>query len=135
MHCHRNPREPMGKVMQKTKYTWVAVIAMLLHISLATAQESKDLLDKNGEYTGRAIAIAAVAGAQVVEMRCGVKGWIAATIKKFDKLGVHVDLNEKQDYSDTIYFATGIIKKADKIGASQWCKDTMPLLGKMLEEP
>ena len=112
------------------------MIALFWMNTLPTmAQDSTDLIDKNGEYTGRGIAFATVAAAQVAEMRCGAKGWITVAIQKFEKLGVHIDLNEKQDYSDELYFATDILKKANKIGVSQWCVNTMPTLSKLVGEP
>jgi hypothetical protein len=97
------------------------------------AQDSKDIVDSKGEYTNRGIAIATVAGAQVAEMRCGERGWIAAAIQKFDRMGLHVDVNDKEDYSNILFAASDILKKVDKIGASKWCKDTAPQLGKLIE--
>jgi hypothetical protein len=97
------------------------------------AQDSKDIVDSKGEYTNRGVAIATIAAAQVAEMRCGAKGWIIAAIQKFDKMGLHVNVNDKEDYSSILFFASDILKKADKIGASKWCKDTTPQLVKILE--
>jgi hypothetical protein len=82
--------------------------------------------------TNRALAIATVATAQVIEMRCQRTGWIAATIKKFDGMGVHVDVNEKQDYAAILYFATNILEKADKVGSLRWCKASVPGLASVL---
>jgi hypothetical protein len=110
----------------------LGVTAFVAQANLAVAQDSKDLLDANGQMTNRAIAIATVAAAQVAEMRCQRTGWIASAIKKFDGMGVHIDLNEKQDYADTIYFASGILEKANKVGSLRWCKTSLPALASVL---
>ena len=99
----------------------------------AQTQDSKDIVDSKGEYTNRGIAIATIAGAQVAEMRCGDRGWIAAAIQKFDRMGLHVDVNDKEDYSNIVFFASEILKKVEKLGASKWCKDTAPQLAKIIE--
>jgi len=93
----------------------LGVTAFVAQAGPAVAQDSKDLLDANGQMTGRVLAIATVAAAQVAEMRCQRTGWIAAAIKKFDGMGVHSDVNEKQDYADILYFATNILEKADRL--------------------
>lgn len=111
----------------------VMVAAYLLPVHLSSAQESKDLLDSKGQYTNRGIAVATIAAAQVAEMRCGAKGWITAAIQKFDRWGVHVDVNDKQDYASILFFASDILKNADEIGVSKWCRDKAPQLAKILE--
>ena len=59
-------------------------------------------------------------------------GWIAAAIKKFDGMGAHIDLDEKQDYADTKYFASGILEKANKVGPLRWGKTSVPALASLL---
>lgn len=111
----------------------VSAVASLAAVSAMAQEKSKDLLDANGQYTNRALAIATVAAAEVVEMRCLRKGWITAAVRKFDGLGVHIDVNEKQDYADILYFSTNILEKADKVGTWQWCKTIVPSLATILE--
>lgn len=105
--CSRAAGTGMARVLSIA----LGVTAFVAQAGPAVGQDSRDLLDANGQMTNRALAIATVAAAQVAEMRCQRIGWIAAAIKKFDGMGVHIDLNEKQDYADTLYFASGILEK------------------------
>jgi len=46
---------------------------------------------------------------------------------------LHVDVNDKEDYSNIVLFASDISKKAETVGMSKWCKDTAPQIAKLIE--
>jgi len=98
-------------------------VLLFLQIAPAIAQDKEPLRDENGQWTHRGIGISLVAAAQVMEMRCGLKGQMDAAIAKDASLGIVVDPNEKQDHSDIILVATAILKKADAEGAAVWCEE------------
>ena len=107
----------------------------LTHVATAASQEYKSLLGSNGKLTNRAVAISLVALAVVFEGKCHVEGWTTATIRKLDGMGMHIDLNEKQDYSDAAFFGTDIVKKANKVGLKKWCKEVAAGLAETVGMP
>ena len=102
----------------------------------AAAQEKEPLLDeKTKELTHRGLAIQFVAAAQVLEMRCGLKGEISTAIANVAEMGVVVDPNEKEDYSDIVFMATNVLTQVDRMGASVWCKNQGQKLAQFLAAP
>jgi hypothetical protein len=111
-----------------------ALMILALGLQVLPAWAQQPLVDeKTGDYTPRAIVAAMIGGAQVVEMRCGIKGQIKAALAKAESLGTPFDLSDKMDFSDAVFFATEALKKVDKIGAAKWCKDTAPKLMQLLQ--
>jgi hypothetical protein len=74
------------------------------------------------EYTPYGIAISLVAAAQVNEMNCKMKGQISLALAKVKRLGVPIDLDDKEDYSAVLFQATQIMAAARKEGSTSWCK-------------
>jgi hypothetical protein len=101
-----------------------------------SASDPLDLIDpKTHEYTPRGVIASIIAGAEVMEIRCGYKDQITAALGKANRLGMPLDLNRKEDYSDVVYFATEIIQRIDrKEGFAAWCKDKAPNMAKFLKE-
>ena len=100
------------------------------------AQDDKDLIDeKTGEYTPHGVVASMVASAQVLEMRCGYKNQITAALAKAKRLGVPLDVNDKQDYADVVFLASQLLTRLGKDGVGSWCKDKAPNLVKFLQEP
>jgi hypothetical protein len=79
--------------------------------------------EKTHEFTHRGVVVFLVVAAQVSEMRCGLKGQIAKALGAADSVNMHLDLNDKNDYSDVLFLATEIMGTAKKTGWDQWCKD------------
>ena len=91
---------------------------------------------KTGEYTPRGLIACVIASAQVSEMQCGKKGMISAALAKANRMGVPFDLNAKEDYSDVLFLGAELItmlRKENNIAG--WCKDKVPGLVKLLNEP
>jgi hypothetical protein len=90
----------------------------------ASSQGSGDILacQPEGEYTPYGIAISLVAAAQVNEMNCKMKGQISLALAKVKRLGVPIDLDDKEDYSAVLFQATQIMAAARKEGSTSWCK-------------
>jgi len=111
-----------------------AKIAVTLAVCMvsAAAAEPGDLMDeKTNELTHRGLIATTIAAAQVSEMRCGLKGQIAAALHLADTLNTPFDLNDKNDFSDVLFFATNIMGSAKKSGWDKWCKnyrDSFPKL-------
>lgn len=101
-----------------------------------TATAQLELIDpKTNEYTPRGVIASMIAGAQVMEMKCGYKDQITTALGKANRLGVPFDLNRKEDYSDVVFFATEIIQRiGSKDGFAAWCKDKAPNVAKFLKE-
>lgn len=109
---------------------------LLLQLAPAIAQDREPMLDENtNQLTHRGIVISLVATAQVEEMRCDIKGQIAAAIAKGARMGIVVDPNNKEDFADILFVASDILKKADFIGAPTWCKRVVPELSNLLNTP
>lgn len=97
-----------------------ACVAMVLFTTLALA---RDMLDENThEYTPYGIAIVLVAAAQVNEMNCSMKGQISLALAKVARMGLPIDLNDKEDYSAVVFQSTQMLIEARKIGSTEWCK-------------
>jgi hypothetical protein len=95
---------------------------------------ARDLIDeKTHEYTPYGLVISMVAGAMVSEMNCNKKGQIDLAIAKAQRLGVPIDVNDKEDYASILFFATDIKSRLQKEGAASWCKSAG--LEKLLKEP
>jgi hypothetical protein len=69
------------------------------------------------EKTPYGLSIAMIAGAQVSEMRCNKKGQIDLAIAKAQRLGVPIDVNDKEDFAAVLLQA--------RVGPSR----TMPAAG------
>jgi hypothetical protein len=103
------------------------IVAVVLSITApAVAQDSLDLVGPDGKLTDRGTAMSFVALAEVLEMRCGVTGRLDAAIQKLGSMGIHVDVNRKEDFADITFLATEIFSKAAKAGFPAWCKMAVP---------
>ena len=103
--------------MQKPLMVSVAVML------LAAPAVARDLLDeKTHEYTPYGLAISLVAAAQVNEMNCNMKGQISLALAKVKRLGVPIDLDDKEDFSAVLFQATQILAAMRKEGSTSWCK-------------
>jgi hypothetical protein len=99
-------------------------------------KDQQDLVDpKTGEYTPHGVVASMIAGAQVTEMRCGMKGQITAALAKARRLGVPFDLNQKEDYSDVVFLASQLLTRIGGDGVAAWCRDKAPDLAKFLQTP
>jgi hypothetical protein len=100
-----------------------APLALLVLVSAVSTTSAGQLMDeKTHELTNRGAIVSMVASAQVSEMRCGLKGQITKALSFADSVNIHLDLNDKNDYSDVLFFATEIIGNAKKTGWDNWCK-------------
>jgi hypothetical protein len=102
-----------------------AKIAATLAVCIVSAAvaEPGDLMDeKTNQLTNRGAMASMIGAAEVSELRCGLKGQIAAALRKADQMDMHFDLNDKVDYSDVLFFATNIMGNAKKDGWDKWCK-------------
>lgn len=110
---------------------------LLLFVLLAVpAAAQEELVDpKTGEYTPHGVVASLIAGAQVTEMRCGMKGQITAALAKANRLGLPFDLNQKENYSDVVFLATQLMTRIGAKGFAVWCRDTAPNLAKLLQTP
>ncbi|WP_157787981.1 hypothetical protein [Bradyrhizobium elkanii] len=95
----------------------------LLAVLLAAPAAGRDMLDeKTHEYTPYGVAISLIAAAQVNEMRCNKKGQIDLALAKVKRLGIPVDLNDKEDFASVLFQASQIMTAMQKEGAAAWCK-------------
>src|SRR5258708_4763054 len=110
---------------------------LIVFVSLTVpAAAQQDLVDpKTGEYTPHGVVASMIAGAQVTEMRCGIKGQITAALAKANRLGVPFDLNQKEDFSDVLFLATQLLTRIGGEGLAAWCRDKAPNLAKFLQTP
>jgi hypothetical protein len=70
----------------------IPMILVVLFSLVMPAEAQHELIDpKTREYTPRGLVASMIAGAQVSEMRCGMKGQIAAALAKASRLGVPFD--------------------------------------------
>jgi hypothetical protein len=100
-----------------------AHLAILVLVGAVSTTSAGQLMDENThELTNRGAIVSMVASAQVSEMRCGLKGQITKALSFADSVNIHLDLNDKNDYSDVLFFATEIIGTAKKTGWDNWCK-------------
>jgi hypothetical protein len=100
-----------------------------------TASAQLELVDpKTHEATPRGVIASMIAGAQVMEMRCGMKGQITAALGKANRLGMPFDLNRKEDYSDVVFLASQMLDRIGADGFAAWCKDKAPNVAKFLRE-
>ncbi len=96
---------------------------------------ARDLIDeKTHEYTPYGLAIAMIASAQVSEMRCNKKGQIDLAVAKAQRMGVPIDINDKEDFASVLFIATDIMTQLKKEGVTSWCKKSADL-EKLLKEP
>jgi hypothetical protein len=111
------------------------ILTLLVSLTVpAVAQQ--DLMDpKTGEYTQYGVVASLIAGAQVTEMRCGMKGQITAALAKANRLGVPFDLNQKDDYYAVVFLATQMMTRIGADGFTVWCRDNAPNFVKMLQTP
>jgi hypothetical protein len=65
---------------------------------------------------------AALGAIQVNEMNCKMKGQISLALAKVKRLGVPIDLDDKEDYSAVLFQATQIMAAMRKEGSTSWCK-------------
>jgi hypothetical protein len=99
----------------------------------AAFAEPGDLMDKKTKlWTERGLIANTIAAAQVSEMRCGLKGQIAAALRKADQANMHFDLNDKSDFSDVLFLATNIMGSAEKSGWDRWCKNYRDSFAKLI---
>jgi hypothetical protein len=54
-------------------------------------------------HTPYGLAIAMIAGAQVSDMHCNKKGQIDLAIAKAQRLGVPIDVNDKEDFAAVLF--------------------------------
>jgi len=114
----------------------IRVILVALFSQAVPAVAQHELIDpKTREYTPRGIVASMIAGAQVSEMRCGMKGQITAALAKANRLGLSFDLNDKEDYSDVVFLASQLLTSLGNDGVTAWCKDKAPNLVKFLQSP
>jgi len=101
------------------------VVPILLVLQLASAMaDEKDLVDKKtNELTPRGLILQLIALAQVIEMQCNIKGQIKAAVAKADRAGIAINLNDKEDFADELFFASQILAQVKKTGADKWCKE------------
>jgi hypothetical protein len=92
------------------------LVAVMLQSVPALARDMID--EKTHEYTPYGLAIAIIAGAQVSEMRCNRKGQMDLAVAKVQRLGITIDLNEKEDYAAVLFQATQIMTNLQKEGAT-----------------
>ena len=90
--------------------------------------------EKTHDYTPYGLAIAMVAGAQVNEMRCNKKGQIDLAIAKAQRMGVPIDVNDKEDFAAVLFQATEIMAQVKSEGTTVWCKRSAAL-ERILKEP
>ena len=89
----------------------------------ALPAHARDMLDeKTHEYTPYGVAIVLIATAQASEMNCNTAGQISLALAKAKRMGIAIDLNDKEDYSAVVFQATQIISAARKEGIASWCK-------------
>jgi hypothetical protein len=80
-------------------------------VSAVSATSAAPPRDENThEVTNSGAIVPMVASAQVSEMRCGLQ--ITKALSFADSVNIHLDLNDKNDYSDVLFFATEIIGNA-----------------------
>jgi hypothetical protein len=100
---------------------WMILLAVILQ-SVPARARARDMIDeKTHEYTPYGLVITMVAGAQVSEMKCNQKGQIDLAIAKAGRLGVPINVNDKEDFSAVLFQATEIMTQAKKQGLSAWC--------------
>jgi hypothetical protein len=111
-------------------------LMLLVVVMLSGPALARDMIDeKTHDYTPYGLAIAMVAGAQVNEMRCNKKGQIDLAIAKAQRLGVPIDVNDKEDFAYVLFQATDILKRLNKEGVTSWCKKHSALIEQLLKEP
>jgi hypothetical protein len=115
------------------KMSQILTLFFSLTVPAAAQQELMD--PKTGEYTQYGVVASLIAGAQVTEMRCGMKGQITAALAKANRLGVPFDLNQKEDYSAVVFLATQMITRIGSEGFTVWCRDNAPNFAKLLQTP
>jgi hypothetical protein len=97
-------------------------LAVVVFVGLVSTNSHAQLMDeKTHQLTDRGAVVSMVAIAQVAEMNCGLKGQIAKALTAADRMNMHLDLNDKSDFSDVLFFATEILGNAKKTGLDTWC--------------
>jgi hypothetical protein len=110
------------------------IILIAISSKTVPVMAQHELIDpKTHEYTPRGVVASMVAGAQVSEMRCGMKGQITAALAKANRLGMPLDLNDKEDYSNVVFLASQLLTRLGNDGVAAWCKDKAPSLAKFLQ--
>jgi hypothetical protein len=109
------------------------LLALMLQLAPALARDMID--EKTNEYTPYGLSIAMIAAAQVSEMKCNKKGQIDLAIAKAARLGVPIDVNDKEDYSAILLFATDVLGRAKKQGLPAWCNDNAAKIEQIIKSP
>jgi hypothetical protein len=111
-------------------------LALLVAVTMQSVPAlARDLIDeRTHEYTPYGVAIAMIASAQVSEMRCGTIGQINLAIAKAQRLGIPIDLNDKQDFAAVLFEATHVMARLQKDGITAWCNKAAELES-FLREP
>jgi hypothetical protein len=91
------------------------LVAVAFWVLPGAAQEN-ETPEKMHERLHR-FAIEAIAKAQVIETKCGLKGQITATISAMALRGVVVE-----DFAEIFYAAADIAKEASDTSAIEWCR-------------
>ncbi|WLA39483.1 hypothetical protein QNJ95_42710 [Bradyrhizobium elkanii] len=112
----------------------IAAILTVFSASAASADPGDLMDEKTHQLTDRGAIALMIGGAEVSELRCGLKGQISAAIRKADRLGLHFDLNNKVDFSDVLFFATNITSGVKQDGWGAWCQNYKDTSAKLFNE-